>query len=126
MKKNGEVVHSYEVPEIVECVIVTKRGDIVYSCHTIGTVSAMMQNGKNIWTYSHPNLKFSYGLEKDSKDNIYITGKNSGNTHVLSSEGVLVRVFENMGTPWFVAISPDETTWCVCSDKKDMTIYNIH
>jgi hypothetical protein len=126
MKKNGEVVLSYVVPRHVECVIITKRGDIVYSDYGNHTVSSMMQDGKKVWTYTRPNLRFPYGLEKDSKDNIYVAGRDSGNIHVLSNEGDLVRIFENMGTPWFVAISPDETTWCVCSDKKDMTIYNIH
>jgi hypothetical protein len=126
MNKSGKVVNSYEVPEKVECVIVTKKEHIVYSVWTKDIVSAMNKGGQNIWTYKSPNLKFPYGLERDTHDNVYIAGKNSDNIHILSSEGVLVRIFKNMKNPWFVAISPDERTWCVCSDNKDMTIYQIH
>ncbi|XP_048741625.1 E3 ubiquitin-protein ligase Midline-1-like [Ostrea edulis] len=126
MDNRGKVVYSYQVPEQVECVIVTNQGDIVYSVWSKDIVSAINKDGENIWTYTGPNLKFPFGLERDSKDNIYIAGKESGNIHVLSSEGALVRILENMKKPWFVAISPDDSTCCVCSDNKVMTIYRIH
>ena len=123
MNKNGQKIRSYGVQQSVQCVIVNKHQNMVYSNYVKNTVSAMNSSSKILWTYESPNLRFPYGIEQDSKDNIYIAGKDSNNIHVLSSEGVLLRLFDNIEHPWFIAIPPDDdTTCCICSDNGDMTI----
>ena len=126
MDKNGQMIRSYWIQEKVECVVVTKDQNMVYSNYEKNTVSAMNISSKILWTYESPDLRFPFGIEQDSRDNVYITGKDSNNIHVLSSEGVLLRLFENIEHPWFIAIPPDDdTTCCICSNNGDMTICRI-
>nr|XP_022297633.1 uncharacterized protein LOC111106999 [Crassostrea virginica] len=125
MDKNGEIIRSYGVQKSVECVIVNNQ-NMVYSNYEQHTVSAMSTSSQILWTYESPNLRFPFGIEHDSRDNVYITGKDSNNIHVLSFEGVLLRVFDNIKQPWFIAIPPDDdSTCCICSNKGDMTICRI-
>nr|XP_022297355.1 E3 ubiquitin/ISG15 ligase TRIM25-like [Crassostrea virginica] len=125
MDKNGEMIRSYDVEESVECVIVNNQ-KMIYSNYEEHIVSAMSTSSQIMWTYESPNLRFPFGIEHDSRDNVYITGKDSNNIHVLSSEGVLLRVFDNIKQPWFIAIPPDDdSTCCICSDNGDMTICRI-
>ena len=126
MEKTGHMIRSYIVPENVECVIVTKNRNMVYSYHQKNMVSAMNPDGQILWTYKSPSLRCPYGIEQDSRDKIYIAGKDSNNIHVLSCMGVCLRVFENITNPWFIAIPPDDDfTCCVCSNKGDMTICRV-
>nr|XP_022300881.1 E3 ubiquitin-protein ligase TRIM56-like [Crassostrea virginica] len=126
MNKNGHMIRSYGVQRKVECVIVNKHQHMVYSNYIKHTVSAMNTSSEILWTYESPDLRFPYGIEHDSRDNIYIAGRDSNNIHVLSSEGVLLRLFDNIEQPWFIAIPPDDdSTCCICSNKSDMTIYRI-
>ena len=126
MNKNGHMIRSYGVQKEVECVIVNKHQNMVYSNYIKHTVTAMKTSSEILWTYKSPNLRFPYGIEQDSSDNIYIAGKDSNNIHVLSSEGVLLRLFDNIEQPWFIAIPPDDdSTCCICSNNGDMTICRI-
>ena len=125
MDKNGEMIRSYGVQKSVECVIVNNQ-NLVYSNYEKDIVSAMNTSSKTLWTYESPNLRSPYGIGQDSKDNIYIAGKKSNNIHVLSSEGVLLRLFDDIEKPCFIAIPPDDdSTCCICSNNGDMTIYRI-
>lgn len=124
--KNGILLQSYDVEEKVECVIVTKQGNIVYSTYNRDIVTAMNDKGNTVWKYASPDLRFPYGLEKDSKDNIYIAGRDSNNIHVISRDGDSLRVFDNIDRPWFTMIPPDDDSFCcVCSDNTKMTVYHI-
>ncbi|XP_061179359.1 E3 ubiquitin-protein ligase TRIM45-like [Saccostrea echinata] len=127
LDKSGGIVHTYEFPgHKIECVIVTKQENVVYSVYNDDLVSAVSNEGDPIWIYKGPHLKFPYGLEKDLESNIYIAGRDSGNIHVLSSACVLIRRFENVTRPWFIAISPSNNIFCVCSDNKDMAIWQMY
>lgn len=124
--KRGTLIQSHAVEKRVECVIVTKQGSIVYSTYDKGKVTSMDDTGNTLWTYTSLNLRFPYGLEKDSKDNIYIAGKDSYNIHVVSRDGDPLRVFDNIDRPWFIMIPPDDdNVCCICSDNTKMTVYRI-
>lgn len=124
--KNGTSIQSYVVEKNVECVIVIKQKTIAYSNYDKDIVTTINEKGNTLWTYTSPNLIFPYGLEKDSKDNIYIAGKDSNNIHVVSCDGDPLRVFDNIEKPWFTMIPPDDDcVCCVCSDNTKMTIYRI-
>lgn len=126
MDKSGNLLQSYGVEKSVECVIVTKQGNIVYSTYDKDLVTAMNDKGNTSWTYTRPNLRFPYGLEKDSKDNVYIAGRDSNNIHVISRDGAPLRVFDDIDKPWFTMIPPDDdSVCCICSDKTMMTLYRM-
>ncbi|XP_052680703.1 E3 ubiquitin-protein ligase TRIM4-like [Crassostrea angulata] len=124
--KSGTLIQSHAVEKSVECVIVTRQGNIVYSACDKDKVTSMDNTGNTLWTYTSPNLRFPYGLEKDSKDNIYIAGKDSNNIHVVSRDGDPLKVFDNIEKPWFIMIPPDDdSVCCICSDNTKMTVYRI-
>lgn len=124
--KSGTLIQSHAVEESVECVIVTKQGNIVYSTYNKDKVTSMDNTWNILWTYTSLNLRFPYGLERDSKDNIYIAGKDSNNIHVVSREGDPLRVFDNIDRPWFTMIPPDDdSVCCICSDNTKMTVNRI-
>lgn len=60
--KRGTLIQSHAVEESVQCVIVTKQGNIVYSTYNKGKVTSMDDTGNTLWTYTSPNLRFPYGL----------------------------------------------------------------
>lgn len=124
--KSGTLIQSHAVEKRVECVIVTKQGNIVYSNYDKDKVTSMDDTGNTLWTYTSPNLRFPYGLEKDSKNNIYIAGRDSNNIHVVSRDGDPLKVFDNIEKPWFIMIPPDDdSVCCICSDNTKMTVYRI-
>lgn len=86
-----------------------------------------MDNIWNIlWIYISFNLRFSYGLERDLKDNIYIAGKDSNNIYVVLREGDFFRVFDNIDRLWFIMIFfDDDSVCCICSDNIKMIVNRI-
>lgn len=110
--KNGTSIHSYVV-ENVQFVIVIKQNLIAYSYYEKDIVTTIDEKGNTLWTYTSPNLRFPYGLEKDSKDNIYIAGRESNNIHVVSRDGNPLRVFDNIDRPWFTIIPLMTTVFAV-------------
>ncbi|XP_062582565.1 E3 ubiquitin-protein ligase TRIM33-like [Saccostrea cucullata] len=97
----GNILKEYKTPSGVRYVVVTRSGlTIIYSCSKENIVKSIYyENGDTVWTYSSPNLKNPYGLQKDSSDNVYVADYHSSNVHVLSSVGSILRIFENLPHP---------------------------
>lgn len=124
--KMGQLLQKYDVDGNNSIHIpTTKSGLIVYSDWKLGTVTAMNDEGREIWKYHAFDLKRPRELDVDSNDNIYIAGSKSNNIHVLSSSGMRVRVIENIPSPVFCKINEDEDIMCVCSGKGNIKLYQL-
>lgn len=124
--KMGQLLQKYDVEGNNSIhITTTKSGLIVYSDWKLGTVTAMNDEGREIWKYQTFDLKQPRELDVDSNDNIYIAGSKSNNIHVLSSSGMRVRVIENIPSPVFCKINEDEDIMCVCSGKGNIKLYQL-
>lgn len=124
--KLGHILKKYDVNgSHVLHIKTTKCGLIVYSDWKLETVTAMTDEGCEVWKYQTSNLKHPRELEVDSSNNIYIAGKDSNNIHVLTSSGNCIRVIENILTPMFCKINEDAGIMCVCSGGTDIKIYQL-
>lgn len=63
------------------------------------TVRAVDDNGRELWKYEHPELRFPMRLTKDNMENIYIAGFCSHNIHLISSAGYALKIFEQIVYP---------------------------
>lgn len=97
----------------------------MYSDWKLETVTAINDNGFEVWKYQTGDLKQPIELDVDSSDNIYIAGSTSNNLHVLSSSGKRIRVIENIPTPTFCKVNEDERIICVCSGTRNIKLYQL-
>lgn len=126
INKMGHILQKYDVNgSNILHIKTTKCGLIVYSDWNLETVTAMTDGGCEIWKYQAPDLKHPRELEVDSRNNIYIAGRESNNIHVLSNSGNRIRVLGNILTPMFCKINEDEGIMCVCSGGTDIKIYQL-
>lgn len=122
----GEILQKYDVNgRNVLHITATKNGLIVYSDWKLETVTAINDNGFEVWKYQTGDLKQPIELDVDSSDNIYIAGSTSNNLHVLSSSGKRIRVIENIPTPTFCKVNEDERIICVCSGTRNIKLYQL-
>jgi hypothetical protein len=98
----GKILRTYTVGGSCNLnITVTKDGHIVYSDCVFHTVTAMTDQGDRVWQYTHPSMKTPRGLEMDSVGNIFVAAETSDNIHVLSGEGDLIRIIEDIPRPFF-------------------------
>ncbi|XP_062582591.1 uncharacterized protein LOC134244334 [Saccostrea cucullata] len=118
-------IKTYPTSNGVRYVVVTSKGHIVYSTCNFMTnkVTALYDQGNEIWTYSSPGLRRPYGLDKDSLDNIYVAGYDSNNVHVLTSGGTLIKIIEDMKNPVFFRVDEKRNICFVCNSHKYISIY---
>lgn len=57
-----------------------------------GSVVCTTLDGTNIFAYSHHNLRMPMGLVLDQSGNVYVAAYYSNNIHLISPEGVLMKV----------------------------------
>ncbi|XP_062619400.1 probable E3 ubiquitin-protein ligase MID2 [Saccostrea cucullata] len=105
--------------------IILIKDDIVYSNRKTHTVTRINSVGTQFWSYSSVSLKSPCGVEKDAEDNIYVAGKESDNVHVLSCDGELIRIFEDIPRPDFMKIDRDRKLCCVCSQRKNIQVFEL-
>ncbi|XP_062621298.1 E3 ubiquitin-protein ligase TRIM8-like [Saccostrea cucullata] len=122
----GNFIHSYPVEKIVLNVAVTDNGHIVFSNINTNDVTAIDNQGNQLWKYSSPKLKEPRGVDKDKMNNIYIAGHNSDNVHIMSSNGTLIRIVENIPKPAFMKVKEGSNICCVCSHFKNFRVYEIY
>ncbi|XP_062602020.1 uncharacterized protein LOC134263663 [Saccostrea cucullata] len=126
MSSSGKLLKEYPTTSgSVVNVMILKNGQIVYSSWSDHTVASIDYEGNTIWTYKNPNIIFAYGLDKDSNENIFVAGKESNNIHVLSSTGVLLRVFDNIPKPVFMKVDRKSNICCVCSDWNKLKVFEM-
>ncbi|XP_061177597.1 E3 ubiquitin-protein ligase TRIM45-like [Saccostrea echinata] len=121
----GNLIHSYPVEDRVLYVVVVDNGHIVYSNEYTHNVSTMDDQGTALWTYSSPKLRTPYSVDKDEMNNIYVAGTDSNNVHILSSSGSLIRIVENIPRPAFMKVKEGSNICCVCSNWKNIRVYEI-
>ncbi|XP_056003409.1 uncharacterized protein LOC130049597 [Ostrea edulis] len=118
------LMKEYSVETGVKHIVATKN-HIIYSNRKKHVVTAITDGGQTAWTYDSPHLKSPCGLDTDSDGNIYVAGKSSDNVHVLSGEGKLIRLFEDIPRPDFMKINKARNTCCVCSNRKHIKVYQF-
>ena len=68
--------------------------------------------------YSHPDLKYPYGLDLDPAGNAYVCGFSSNNVHQVSLDGKQSRVLlgqqDGIESPWNVRFKPGSLMFIVC------------
>ncbi|XP_062616146.1 uncharacterized protein LOC134277865 [Saccostrea cucullata] len=123
--KTGRQMKEYNTGYGVKYLISSGRR-IVYSNRNTNEVIALNDNiDSKIWTYTNPHLISPCGLDKDCVGNIYVAGKQSDNIHVLSSDGILIRLFEDIPRPDFMKINKDRNICCVCSNRRNIRVYEF-
>ncbi|XP_062569760.1 uncharacterized protein LOC134231805 [Saccostrea cucullata] len=103
----------------------TKFGNIVYTDWKENQVTAITEKMEKLWDYISPELKCQYGIDSDSKGNVYVAGMKSHNIHVISNTGEFIRLFQNMRSPVFMKIDEKRKLCCVCSNYKTITFYEM-
>lgn len=81
--------------------------------------------GRTKGIYQNQDLKWPQGLDIDSRDRIYVAGKASNNEHVLSYDGKLIRVIENISAPVFFKVNESERVVYVGTVKNEMIVYKF-
>ncbi|XP_062616607.1 E3 ubiquitin-protein ligase TRIM8-like [Saccostrea cucullata] len=122
----GNLIHSYQVEEGVINVVVADNGHIVFSNVYTSDVISMDEQGKQLWKYSSPKLREPRGVDKDEMNNIYVAGYESDNVHILSSNGTLIRIVEDIPRPAFMKVKEGSNICCVCSHYKNFRVYEIY
>ncbi|XP_061177474.1 probable E3 ubiquitin-protein ligase MID2 [Saccostrea echinata] len=121
----GMLIHSYPVNERVVYLAVIDNGHIVFSNRTTNDVTAMDDQGNNLWNYSNPKLLAPRGVDKDEKNRIYVAGTDSNNVHILSSNGTLIRIVEDIPKPAFMKVKEGSNICYVCSNWRNIRVYEM-
>ena len=103
---------------------VTRKGIILFSLAS-GKIMAITSKGETAWEYKSYNLKEPRGLHVDSRDQIYVSGRESNNVHVLTNGGKLIRVIENITNPMFFKVNEMRGVICVGSGQKKIIFYKF-
>lgn len=123
----GQFIQRYPVEPRTCYINVTNTGHIVYiSKNTTDTVNCIDESGNVKWKYNNPKLRKPYNVEKDKFDNLYVCGSDSNNIHILSFNGSLIRIIEDIPCPAFVKLLEDFNMYCVCSSFKHIKVYEIN
>ncbi|XP_062591941.1 probable E3 ubiquitin-protein ligase MID2 [Saccostrea cucullata] len=123
MDTEGNILKNYPTTNGVHYVALAKNGQIVFSAYKgKQSVAAISDEGNIVWTYSHEKLRHPYGLHIDCDDVIYVAGTNSNNIHIISSNGVLLRLIEDMPRPAFFILNKERTICCMGTDVWDTRI----
>lgn len=123
---NGQIFKKYDVDGSKNVhVTSTRSGLIVYGDYVSEIITSMTEDGHVVWKYQSPNLKQPRDLDTDSCGNVYVAGSKSNNVHVLSNTGELVRVIEDIPSPYFFKINEEERVACVCSNKNTIYVYHF-
>lgn len=121
----GEFIHKYPVERRAIYVTVTELGHIVYSNGTTNTVTCINETGQTQWEYKHTRLKSPHSVDRDELDNLFVSGTGSDNVHILSPNGKLIKIIEDIPCPAFIKIFKGIDLCCVCSKWKNIKVYKI-
>lgn len=121
----GEFIHKYPVKRRTIYVRVTEVGHIVYSNGATDTVTCINKTGQTQWEYKHHRLKNPHSVDRDELDNLFVSGTGSDNVHILSPNGTLFKIIEDIPCPSFIKIFKGIDLCCVCSEWKNIKVYKI-
>ena len=120
----GRTLATYSTEVPVKHIASTKS-HIVYSKRNTNEVIAMDADGQTVWRYSSPCLKSPCGIGVDGEDNIYVAGKESDNIHVLTKDGKVIQVIEDITRPDFMKVDKEKKVCFVCTKRKYLKVYEI-
>lgn len=121
----GQFIHKYPVEGRALYVTVTNLGHIVYSDMETNSVTCIDEKGQIQWEYKHSKLMIPYSVDKDESNNFYVCGSKSNNIHILSSNGKLIKIIEDIPCPAFIKTFKDIDMCCVCCNWKNIKVYQI-
>lgn len=122
---SGRFIQSYPVNFNTLFVNVLRSGNIVYSNTSQNCVESMDQNGYRLWKYVNAKLKSPHSVDKDETDDLYVSSTDMNNVHILSCDGSLIRIVENIPRPVFMKVQESSRIGCVCSNFRKFIIYLI-
>ncbi|XP_022314157.2 uncharacterized protein LOC111118816 [Crassostrea virginica] len=105
--------------------IASTKSHVVYSKRNTNEVIAMDANGQTVWRYSSPSLKSPCGIGVDGENNIYVAGKESDNIHVLTKDGKVIQVIEDITRPDFMKVDKEKKVCFVCTKRKYLKVYEM-
>ncbi|XP_061170032.1 transcription intermediary factor 1-alpha-like [Saccostrea echinata] len=101
------------------------RGNVIYSESNSHIVKCINQEKELLWSYKHQKLSKPYGLSTDCVRNIYVTGRDSSNIHVLSEGGELLRIFENIPRPWAIKFLENTLKFVIITENNHVQVYEL-
>ncbi|XP_062602223.1 uncharacterized protein LOC134263879 [Saccostrea cucullata] len=120
----GNKLRTFTTEGSVYNLTVNDKGDIIYSC-TNSCVKALSQEGAILWTYRSTNLSYPYGIDIDSKGNIYVAGKISGNIHILSKDLSSITVVESIFAPYYIKINENKQKCYVIAYNGEFHVHDM-
>jgi hypothetical protein len=121
----GSILREYKTGGSSINISATKDGHLVYSSYSHNTVTAITDQGDRVWLYTHPSMKYPRGIDVDSVGNIFVACRQSNNIHILSKDGALIRIMEDVPQPVFIKLMEDKSKCCVCSNFRFMKVYKL-
>ena len=90
----GNNVEKIRVDKLTYSVAINRQQEIISSSCETHEVSVRSQCGKKMYSYSHENLQYPYGLDVTFCGSIFVCGQLSNNIHVLTPKAELLKIFE--------------------------------
>ena len=120
LDREGNTVEKITVDKFTNSVAVNKHQEIISSSCSTDEVSVRSQCGKKMYSYSHENLQYPYGLDVTFCGNIFVCGQTSNNIHVLTPTAELLKIFE-FACPRCIRFKENSYICFVGSSKKNKT-----
>lgn len=122
---SGHFIKSFPIGFNTLFVIVTNSGNIVYTNSNLNSVVSLSPKGKLLWKYVHQKLRLPHGVDKDEMDNLYIASTDMNSVHILSCDGSLIRILENIPPPVLIKVQESSRACCVCSNFRKIKVYKL-
>lgn len=103
----GEYIQKYHAELRSRYITVTEDEQIVYCNTTKDSVTCIKKTGQIQWEYKHSRLKSPHSVDRDELDNLFVSGTDSNNIHILSSNGTLIKIIEDIQRPAFLKLCKD-------------------
>lgn len=122
---DGRFIYEYPLDFNTLYVMVTSPGKIVYTNSKFNFVASMNQTGKQLWKYRNAKLRSPHGIDKDEEDNLYVGSTGMNSVHILSCDGSLIRIIEDVPKPVYIRVQTRSRTCCVCSNFRKIKVYKM-
>ncbi|XP_022333201.2 uncharacterized protein LOC111130422 [Crassostrea virginica] len=109
-------------------VVLDIEGNVISSCYAEHKVTCRKgdQVGKVLFTYTHKKLKSPCGLSVNRNGNIFVNGYNSNNIHILSKEGRLLWILEEIKRPTWVKFHDDTSRLFVMESGSNLRVLKFN
>lgn len=77
------------------------------------------------WVYENQKLVSPLSVDKNDIDNLFVSGSGSNNIYILSFNGKLVKIIEDIPCPAFIKMLEETSMCCVGSRWENIKIYEI-